>query len=302
MTEHALNTHGTPSPLERIRLVLVETTHTGNIGATARAMKTMGLSRLDLVNPRQPPDAEALARASGADDLIARAGRHPDLTAALAGCRLAAGASARLRSVDWPILEPPEAARLLLAEAAHGDVALVLGRESSGLTNQELARCQYLVHIPTDPDFSSLNVAAAAQVLAYEIRRAWREDRGERLAEVPRDLATLDDLEGFYGHLEETLTAIGFSDPEQSKRLRMRLRRLFNRARPDRVEVNILRGILSAAQGRKSPDRFGRPGQGRVAEPVDGRVEGDRGCKPGPETGHDRDPYRNGDRTGGSHV
>ena len=158
--------------LQRIRFVLVETTHTGNMGATARAMKTMGLSRLELVNPRHPPDAEALARASGADDLIARAGIHASLDAALAGCRLAVGASARLRSVEWPLLEPPEAARLLLAEAEQGEVALVLGRESSGLTNQELARCQHLVHIPTDADFSSLNVAAAAQVLAYEIRRA----------------------------------------------------------------------------------------------------------------------------------
>ena len=261
MTEHTQ----TPSQqlLERIRFVLVETTHTGNMGAAARAMKTMGLSRLELVKPRQPPDAEALARASGADDLIERAGVHPDLDSALAGCRLAVGASARLRSVEWPLLEPPEAARLLLAEAAEGDVALVLGRESSGLTNRELARCQYLVHIPTDPDFSSLNVAAAAQVLAYEIRRAWREGSGERPLEVPRDLATLDDLEGFHTHLAETLTLIGFRDPEQSSRLLMRLRRLFNRARPDRVEINILRGILSAAQGRKSPERFARPDRGR---------------------------------------
>lgn len=244
--------------LARIRFVLVETTHSGNIGAVARAMKTMGLSRLELVAPRQRPDAEALARASGADDLLERAGVHEDLTDALAGCRLVVGASARLRSIEWPLLEPPECAARLLAEAGEGEVALMLGRESSGLTNDELARCHFLVHIPTNPDFSSLNVAAAAQVLAYEIRRAARESTGERLIETPRDLAPAEAMEGFYAHLTETLVRIGFSDPEQSRTLTRRLRRLFNRAQPDRVELNILRGILSAAQGRKTPERFAR--------------------------------------------
>lgn len=245
--------------LGRIRFVLVETTHTGNLGATARAMKVMGLSRLELVTPKHPPDAEALARASGADDLLEWAPIHGDLVSALTGCRLVIGSSARLRSVDWPLLEPPDAARLLLDEAAHGDVALVLGRERSGLSNEELARCQYLVHIPTNPDFSSLNVAAAAQVFAYEIRRAWRQGGGERLSDPPRDLATAEALEGFHDHLAQTLLDIGYADPEQSTRLRMRLRRLFNRARPDWVEINILRGILSAAQGRKTAGRFGHP-------------------------------------------
>jgi tRNA (cytidine32/uridine32-2'-O)-methyltransferase len=241
------------TPLARIRCVLVETTHTGNMGAAARAMKTMGLTRLALVNPRRLPDAEALARAAGADDLLERAGVHGDLVDALAGCRLVIGASARRRSLEWPLLEPPEAARRLLAEAAAGDAAIVFGRESAGLTNDELARCHYLVHIPTDPGFGSLNVAAAVQILAYEIRRAWREGQGERLAEGPRDLATAEALEGFHGHLAQTLVEIGFlRDPEQSVRLLMRLRRLFNRARPDRVEINILRGILRAAQGRKA--------------------------------------------------
>lgn len=291
MTEHAQTQ--SEQLLPRIRFVLVETTHTGNIGAAARAMKTMGLSRLHLVKPRHAPDAESLARASGADDLIEGAGIHADLDSALAGCQLAVGASARLRSVEWPLLEPPEAARLLLAHAAQGEVALVLGRESSGLSNQELSRCQYLVHIPTDRSFSSLNVAAAAQVLAYEIRRAWRESSGERFPEVPRDLATLDDLEGFHAHLAETLTLIGFRDPEQSTRLLMRLRRLFNRARLDRVEVNILRGILSAAQGRKSSERFARPARGRASPAAgeagrDGEMDGVAHC--------------HGDRQGESHV
>jgi tRNA (cytidine32/uridine32-2'-O)-methyltransferase len=242
--------------LARIRFVLVETTHTGNIGAAARAMKTMGLSRLELVKPLSGPDAEALARASGADDLLQRAGIHADLVGSLAGCRLVIGSSARQRSVEWPLLEPPDAARLLVAEAALGEVALVFGRESSGLSNEELARCHYLVQIPTDPGFSSLNLAAAVQVLAYEIRRAWREGRGERLPEEPRDLATAEALEGFHAHLAQTLAELGFRDPDQSTRLLMRLRRLFNRARPDRVELNILRGILSAAQGRKGSVRL----------------------------------------------
>lgn len=245
--------------LSRIRLVLVETSHPGNIGAAARALKTMGLSRLELVSPRHHPDAETLARAAGADDLIERAGIHPDLPSALAGCRLVIGASARLRSVEWPLLEPPACAHHLLDEAREGEVALVLGRESSGLTNAELAHCHYLVHIPTNPDYSSLNLAAAAQVLAYEIRRLWRERAGaEPLSEGVRDLATAEELEGLHRHLAQTLEIIGFSDPEQSRKLLMRLRRLFNRARPDRVELNILRGILNAAQGRKSPERFAR--------------------------------------------
>lgn len=251
-TSRGLIPEGEAGPLGRIRCVLVETTHTGNLGAAARAMKTMGLTRLALVNPKQAPDAEALARASGADDLLARATLHPDLVSALTGCRLVIGSSARLRSLEWPLLEPPEAAQRLVAEAAQGDVALVFGRESSGLSNTELARCHYLVQIPANPDFSSLNLAAAVQVLAYEIRRAWREGRGERLQEAPRDLATAEALEGLNTHLAQALADLGFADPVQSQRLRMRLRRLLNRARPDWVELNILRGILSAAQGRKT--------------------------------------------------
>ena len=265
MTESAisppvLTPSSTPrSTLAGIRCVLVGTTHTGNLGAAARAMKTMGLTRLELVKPRLPPDAEALARASGADDLLERAGVHEDLSGALAGCRLVIGASARLRSLPWPLLEPPAAARLLLAEATVGDVALVFGRESSGLANEELACCHYLVHIPTDHEFSSLNLAAAVQVLAYEIRRTWREGLGERLPEEPRDLATAEAMEGFHAHLTQTLADIGFSDPDQSTKLLMRLRRLFNRARPDWVELNILRGVLRAAQGRKGTGRPSHP-------------------------------------------
>lgn len=245
-----------PSILDRIRFVLVETSHTGNLGAVARAMKTMGLSRLHLVRPKSPPDAEALARASGADDLLAAARCHDRLVDALAGCRLVIGSSARLRAVEWPLLEPPECARRLLADAGVGEVALVLGRERSGLTNEELALCHYLAHIPTNPAFSSLNLAAAAQVFAYEIRQAFRAARGESLPVEERDLATVEALDGFHAHLTATLVEIGYADPEQSGKLSRRLRRLFHRARPDWTEINILRGILNAAQGRKDPARF----------------------------------------------
>lgn len=246
--------------LDKIRFVMVETTHPGNIGAAARAMKTMGLSRLHLVRPKHLPNAEAVARASGADDLLASAQVHDQLVDALRGCRLVVGSSARLRTVEWPLLEPGDCARRLLAEAGAGEVALVLGRESSGLTNDELACCHYLVHIPTNPAFSSLNVASAAQIFAYEIRRAMREAAGLRIEETPRDLATAEAMEGFHAHLAQTLVDTGFSDPGQSRKLLRRLRRLFNRARPDWVELNILRGILSAAQGKKTPDRFRKAG------------------------------------------
>lgn len=243
--------------LGRIRFVMVETSHPGNIGAAARAMKTMGLSRLHLVNPKAPLDVEAVARASGADDLLATARVHDGLVDALRGCRLAIGSSARLRALEWPLLEPAACARRLLAEAREGEAALVLGRENSGLTNDELARCHFLGHIPTDPAFGSLNLAAAAQIFAYEIYLACRMATGSRVGETGPEPAPLEDLEGFHAHLEQTMVDTGFSDPARSRKLLLRLRRLFNRARPDRVELNILRGILSAAQGKKNPGRFG---------------------------------------------
>lgn len=245
------------SALKRIRFVLVETSHPGNIGAVARAMKTMGLRQLALVNPQQPPGAEAIARAAGADDLLAAATLHDGLTSAITGCRRVVGTSARARSVEWPLVDPGAAARLLLEEARHGEVALIFGRERSGLTNDELAQCQYLAQVPTDPGFSSLNLAAAVQLFAYELRRHCTDAAALAMA-APRDLATAEEMEGFFAHLSRTLVDIGFADPEQSRKLSRRLRRLFHRAQPDRTELNMLRGILSAAQGRKRPDRFSR--------------------------------------------
>lgn len=244
--------------LARIRFVLVETTHTGNLGAAARAMKTQGLSRMELVRPKQAPDAQAFAMAAGADDLLQRAGERENLDHAIADCRLVIGSSARSRSVDWPMLDPQACARMLVDEAGQGEVALLLGRESSGLTNEELGRCQYLVQIPTDSSYSSLNVAAAAQVFAYEVRRAWLSLQQRPAVETPREVASAAMLEGLFGHLHETMVQLGFADPQQSDRLERRLRRLFHRARPDEDEINILRGLLSAAQGRKHPARFDR--------------------------------------------
>ncbi len=237
--------------MNNIRIVLVGTTHPGNIGASARAMKTMCLERLCLVSAKIYPSAEATARASGADDVLARAEVFEGLDDALKGCRLVIGASARRRTVDWPMLDPREAAARLRVEAEAGPVALVFGREHSGLSNAELDRCHYLVQIPANPDYSSLNLAASVQVLGYEIMRAHAERVSDAPAAVP-DAAPSEDMEGLFAHLEQALIDIDFLNRGQSKKLLRRLRRLFLRARPDEVEVNILRGILSAAQGRKS--------------------------------------------------
>lgn len=234
--------------LDNIRVVLVETSHPGNIGAAARAMKTMGLSNLVLVRPENYPNAEATARASGADDVLMRARVVDSLAEGLAGCRLVIGSSARLRTRRWPQLGPRETGETAMREAAEGEVALVFGRERTGLTNDELDLCHYLVTIPANPDYSSLNLAAAVQVLTYELRMATGETKveneGEEHGEIP---AGADDVERFYAHLQETLIGLDFLDPENPRHLMRRLRRLFNRVRLTENEINILRGILTAA-------------------------------------------------------
>lgn len=232
---------------------MVHTTHPGNIGAAARAMKNMCLTELVLVAPREFPCAEATARASGADDVLASARVVDSLADAVSDCRIVIGASARLRSVAWPVVDPREAARLAASEARAGAVSIVFGRESSGLSNDELDLCTHLVHIPTNPDYSSLNVAMAVQVLSYELMQA----AGEPLPAVEENdpVASNAEMEGFFRHLEQALDEIGFTDELRAHKLLRRLRRLFHRAAPDSEEVNILRGILSAAQGRKSMRR-----------------------------------------------
>jgi tRNA (cytidine32/uridine32-2'-O)-methyltransferase len=239
-----------------IRIVLVGTTHPGNIGAVARAMRTMGLERLSLVSPRHFPSDEATARAAGADYLLEQARVCATLEEALAGCRFVVGASARLRGLSWSTLAPREAAPRLVAESAHGEVAVVFGRESSGLSNDELASCHALLHIPTDPGFSSLNLAMAVQVVAYELRLATLAGDAAPLVQPRVDpLATIEDLERFYEHLERALTAAGFLNPANPRHLMLRLRRLFSRALLEEKEVRILRGVLSALEPRVA----GRP-------------------------------------------
>lgn len=230
-----------------IRIVLVETSHPGNIGACARAMKTMGLTDLRLVAPATFPHAEATALASGADDVLARASVVDTLPEAIAGCGLVVGATARPRSqYYWPVLEVREAADKVVAESAGGPVAVVFGTERTGLTNTDLERCNALLYIPANPEYESLNLAQAVQVVAYELYRA----RGVAAIATPREapLATADELERFYGHLDEVMTAVGFTDRRGSEHLMRRYRRLYGRAEIDQVEMNILRGLLAAVQ------------------------------------------------------
>jgi len=226
-------------------IVLINTSHPGNIGATARAMKNMGLGKLCLVEPKQYPSAEATARASGADDLLASAKCFATLEEAVANCELVIGASARSRTLPIPMLEPRSCAELVHQQPDVERVAILFGRERSGLTNEELDRCHHLVQIPTDPDYPSLNIAAAVQVIAYELRIAAGAVEKPDQPEV--DYASMIQMEQFYTHLEHTLVGLEFLDPENPRQLMRRLRRLFNRARPDQNEINILRGILTAA-------------------------------------------------------
>lgn len=232
--------------LARVRVVLIETSHPGNIGAVARAMKTMGLTELYLINPRQFPHEEATARASGADDVLARAQRVETLDAAIAECSLVVGTSARDRKMAWPQLNPREMASKMLAVPGDRPVALVFGRERTGLTNEELERCHFLVQIPANPDYSSLNIAAAVQVLCYELRVAAELSQGEQSALNDEALADAADVERMMVHLEKTLVHIEFLDPDNPKLLMRRLRRLFARTQLLDNEVNILRGIFTA--------------------------------------------------------
>ncbi|MEJ2061158.1 MAG: RNA methyltransferase [Gammaproteobacteria bacterium] len=246
-----------PERLSRVRVVLIETSHPGNIGAAARALKTMGLGRLYLVRPVHYPHADATARASGADDVLAGAVVCDSLDAAIEGCTFVLGTSARPRSRVWPEQEPRTAAGQAVSEAAEGEVALLFGRERTGLSNEELDRCQLLTRIPANPDYSSLNLASAVQILAYECRRAALGfDGAGQDAEVPdlgEPLAPSEDIEGFYDHLQTVLGELGFLKTDTPEHLMRQLRRLYARTRLTRNEVNILRGILSAVQGRKLP-------------------------------------------------
>jgi tRNA/rRNA methyltransferase len=231
--------------LSRIRVVLSRTSHPGNIGAAARAMKTMGIGALYLVNPKRPIDAEAVARASGASDVLERARVCASLSEALQGTVYALAVSARRRELAHVSAAARSAAQALLAAAQAGEVALVFGTEMSGLTNEEILQCQAVAHIPADPAYSSLNLAAAVQVLTYEARVA---ALGELPPAAAADAAPArhEDVENLYAHLEQSLLASGFLDPANPRRLMPRLRRLFGRVRLEQEEVNILRGMLGS--------------------------------------------------------
>ena len=259
---------------EKVKIVLVNTTHPGNIGAAARAMKTMGLDQLALVAPRHFPSAECTARAAGADDILARASVFAGLEEAVSDCELVFATSARTRSIAWPEVTPETAAAQIANHTGAG-AAVLFGRESSGLSNEELETCHAMIRIPTNAEFASLNIASAVQIICYEISKQYlaRETgSGDGLKSVPEGTGegsgapgtdfnpspdddtespvTAKEMEYLYEHFEQTLTDIGYLDPEKPRRLMRRIRRLFNRARLDGNEYNILRGILTAVRER----------------------------------------------------
>lgn len=240
-----------PLALDRIRVVLSRTSHPGNIGAAARAMKTMGLRDLWLVAPESFPDEVATARASGAVDLLAAARVVDTLQQALADTVFSAALTARRRELSLPRMQARDAARELVARSGDGIVALVFGNETSGLSNEEVGLCSLPVTIPTDPDFSSLNLGAAVQVLSYELRMAALGEAAAATLDAQAEPATHADFEGFMAHLERVVTASGFHDPANPKRLLPRMRRLFNRVRLEKEEVAILRGMLTTFETPK---------------------------------------------------
>ncbi|WP_176467590.1 tRNA (cytosine(32)/uridine(32)-2'-O)-methyltransferase TrmJ [Vibrio metoecus] len=235
--------------LDRVKVVLVGTSHSGNIGSAARAMKVMGLSQMVLVDPQCQVDAQAIALAAGAIEIALNAQIVPTLEAAVADCGLVVGTSARSRTLDWPMLEPRQCGEKLIAEASQHTVAMVFGRERTGLTNDELQLCHYHVCVPTNPEYSSLNLAMAVQLLSYEVRMAFlamdqNQSQEQRDQEYPRH----QELELFYEHLEKVITQTEFISAQQPGQVMNKLRRMFTRARPEAQEINILRGILTSVQ------------------------------------------------------
>jgi len=243
--------------LKNVRIVLVNTSDCRNIGSAARAMKTMGLSQLVLVDPVEMPNGQAQALAAGATDVLANAQVVSTLQETVNDCGLVVGTSARSRSLPWPMLNPRQCGAKLIEELENFPVALVFGRESSGLTNEELQLCHYHVQIPANPEYSSLNLAMAVQTLSYEIRMNFLGIVQEEKATLVSDKTVEDDTEEFpvveeterlYQHFEEALKGTGFITPSHPGLVMTKLRRLLNRARPDVKEVRMLRGILSSVE------------------------------------------------------
>lgn len=238
-----------------IRVVLCQTSHPGNIGSTARAMKTMGLNDLYLVNPLHFPDPQATSLATGAADLLESATVCSSLQEALTGCALAIGMSARKRQISHELVNVREAAHRAASLAQNQPIALVFGTEMSGLSNAELDCCQLLAMIPANPEYSSLNLAAAVQVMTYEVRMAILEGKLDAADNQP-ELATNEALEGFYAHLEDTLIKIGYLNPTAPKKLSERIRRIYARAKLEKEEVNLLRGILTLSVTPKKHQKY----------------------------------------------
>lgn len=239
---------------ESIRIVLVATSHPGNIGSAARAMKTMGLNRLYLVTPKLFPDRQAHEMSAGAYDVLDGAIITTTLAEALVGCHLVIGTSARPRGIDLSGLTPASCASKVHGASDTSEVAIVFGREHAGLTNEELLHCHYHVTIPSDPAFSSLNLGQAVQIIAYELRMKWLESRDALVAPTTA-LATVEQVERFYTHLQDVLVEIDFLKISNPIKLVQRLRRMFNRIQLEFIEVNILRGILSNIQRSLSKDK-----------------------------------------------
>jgi len=243
--------------LDNIRIVLINTHHPGNIGAAARAMKNMGLTRLYLVDPLDFPSFEASQRASSATDVLSNAVVVDTLAEALKGCSLVCGTTARLRSVKWPQVDARECGELVHTESEQHEVALVFGRERSGLTNDELELCQTLVNIPTAEAYSSLNLSQAVQVLSYEVLMASQQAKSKTVEvsentekDIKDTLATNDELEGMYDHFVDALTSLKFFGSRNPEHVMRKIRCLYGRARPTKREVQIMRGVLSYTQGR----------------------------------------------------
>jgi len=235
--------------MKNIRIILVNPSHPGNIGATARAMKTMGLEDLYLVEPKIFPHANATAMAAGADDILEKAVITSSLEEALVDTQIVFGTSARLRELQLPLLGPKEAAKTINEKASKNNIAILFGRENNGLSNEELGMCNYHLHIPTNPNFSSLNIAAAVQIIAYELKMALKKNPTTELLEP--ELASSKEVLDFYEHLQETLLSLNFLFPNNQGNTMAKLKRLFNRAQPEKSEISILRGILTAVNKKK---------------------------------------------------
>ncbi|MEO9655790.1 RNA methyltransferase [Marinomonas sp.] len=232
----------------KVRIVLVNTSHPGNIGGAARAMKNMGLADLYLVAPKVYPSEEAVSRASGATDILDQAVVVETLEEAIADCQLVIGTSARERHIPWPLVDPRQAADMVYDEGL--EAAFVFGREDRGLTNEELQRCHYHVHIPSIETFSSLNLAAAVQVIAYELRMKSLLMKDAPVVTPKWDVpaATSEQMDHFLAHLEEVLTKTEFLDPKVPRKVMTRFRRLYQRAQLDQQEMGMLRGMLTSVE------------------------------------------------------